>query len=88
MKEKTTSTRNFISLLMDCSDLTAKVRREFDGIVAARRPLSSEEHEAIKALMLGIASDINMADVTRFGAYERVTKEVFAVNRDERHSVC
>ena len=64
---------------MDCSDQVAKVRREFDGIVAARRPLSSEEFEAIKALMIGIEKDISCADVVRFENYEKVSKLHFAL---------
>ena len=78
-KQQPISSCAFIGLLMDASDSVEKVRREFDGIVAARRPLSSEEFEAIKALMIGIEKDISCADSIRFENYEKVSKLHFAI---------
>lgn len=72
------TTKQYIAFLMDLSDAVAKARKEMEGMIAAHRALSVDEHEAIKNMLLGIQSDAGVADVERFANYERVTKEVFA----------
>lgn len=48
---------------------------------ASLRPLSAEEHEAIKDLLLGIQMDSGMADSSRFDHYERLNDKTFAVTK-------
>jgi len=73
------TTRQLIGLLMTTSDTVALIRREVEGAIASQRPLSDDEHEAIKALLLGIQSDAGVADSKRFENYERRTDRHFAV---------
>lgn len=72
-------TKEYIRWLANLSDAANKAKKEMEVMVAAARAISPEEHEAIKALLLGIQSDAGLADSIRFENYERISDKHFAV---------
>lgn len=81
LKSKKMTTKQLIGFLMNISDDVAKAQREMDGMIASFRPLTNEEHESIKTLLLGIQTDSGMMDSVRFEHYERANSEMFAVTK-------
>ncbi len=66
---------------MDTSDAVAKIRKEMEGMVASQRPMSIEEHEAIRNLLLGIQTDAGITDSIWFENYakQKVTGKHYTV---------
>lgn len=63
--------KEFITYLSSLSDLAEKAKMEMRGIKESRRILSEDEHEAIKELLLGTISDLDIVD-SDLMEYERV----------------